>query len=121
MKCLSYRDQIDRRRLEAAFFRASNAKFYGVGGLSSRYLFLAGIRCDNIGEMRSERPSGLAIAGCTIPCQFTISAQGCEERKKSVRITGPMRSITARVSGKMILELTQRSQFGSRPSALAWL
>lgn len=121
MKCLSYRDQIDRRRLEATLFRTGNAKFYVVGGFGGRHLLRAGVSCDDIGEVRGERSGRLAIAGCTIPGQVAIRAQSCQERKKRVRITGPMRGITARVPGKMIFELVQRSQFGSRPSAWAWL
>jgi hypothetical protein len=104
MQGLCNGNQVNRACIDTGGFRGRNAKFYLWVWVRRGDLLVARVRCQDVLEVRGEGARGLAVAGGAVPRKLMVLTKCCQEGKQRFRIAGPVRSVAAGVTGKMILE-----------------
>ena len=121
VQCLRNCDQVNRRCVERGCFRRCNKEVDTILWFCRGDLLGTCIRRYNSCEIFGQRPGCLPVSRSAIPGQIVRMGARRKVLEKLLGIPGTKRGVTARVSGKVVFEVTQRTQFGLRPSAWAWL
>ena len=121
VQCLRNCDQVNRCCVERGCFCRCYEEVDTILRFCRGDLLGTCIRRYNSCEIIGQRPGSLPVSRCAIPGQIVRRRERRKALEKVFGISGTKRGVTARVSGKVVFEVTQRTQFGLRPSALAWL